>query len=383
MRGHLVKRGKNSWSVVLFLGRDPATGNKKYQWHSVKGPKKNAERVLAEMLYQMDNGGFVQPTKCTVREFLRQWLKDYAASNVRPLTAEGYAQKIERHIIPALGKITLTDLQPSHIQAFYRDSLERGRLDGKGGLSPRTVLHIHRILYSALSYAVRWNLVARNVAQAVDPPRSGRKQMRTLDVEGVNRLLEASKGTLYQPLIHLAVYTGLRRSELLGLRWRSVDLDMSTLAVVQILHHLKDGRIVFQEPKSLKGKRQVALSPSAVMALREYKHRQELERLLIGISLSPDDLVFANPDGSPFLPDSVTHAFIKIVRSTGLEGIRFHDLRHTHASLMLRQGVHPKIVSERLGHATVAITLDTYSHVTPGLQEAAALRFEEGLQSVS
>ena len=211
------------------------------------------------------------------------------------------------------------------------------------------MLHIHRILYDALSHAVKWGYVIRNVAQAVDPPRARYKEMQTLDTEGVNRLLEASEDTIYHPLIHLAIYTGLRRSELLGLRWRNVDLDMATLSVVQVLHHLHDGSITFQEPKSQKGKRQVALSPVAVLALREHKKRQELERMMVGVPLAPDDLVFSNADNSPLLPNSVTHAFIKIVRRVGLYGIRLHDLRHTHASLMLRQGIHPKIVSERLG----------------------------------
>ena len=168
--------------------------------------------------------------------------------------------------------------------------------------------------------------------------------------------MEASQGTMYHPLVHLAVYTGLRRSELLGLRWRDVDLDMATFFVVQVLHQLRDGRLIFNNPKSGKSRRQVALSPSSALVLRAHREQQGLERSLMGIPLTLDGLVFSHPDGSPLLPNTVTHAFIKIVRRVGLEGIRFHDLRHTHASLMLRQGVHPKIVSECLGHATVSIT---------------------------
>jgi len=154
---------------------------------------------------------------------------------------------------------------------------------------------------------------------------------------------------------------------------------MATVSVVQVLHCLDGGKVVFQEPKSSKGKRQIALSPAAVIALRGHKQKQELERLdclMKGAPVVNDDLVFSNSDGSPLLPNSVTHAFIKTVRRLGLRGVRFHDLRHTHASLMLKQGIHPKIVSERLGHATIGITLDTYSHVMPGLQQAAALKFD-------
>ncbi len=204
-------------------------------------------------------------------------------------------------------------------------------------------------------------------------------EMRTLDAEGVRRLLEESRGSVYHPIIHLAVYTGLRRSELVGLRWSDIDFDMATLQVVQVVHCLRDGTIVFQQPKSQKGRRQVALSPSVVLALREHRENQKLLNLLMGVPSTPNEFVFAGANGSPVLPNTVTHGFIKLVRRAGLHGIRFHDLRHTDASLLLRQGIHPKIVSERLGHSTVSITLDTYSHVTPGLQEAAALRFEEGL----
>jgi len=204
--------------------------------------------------------------------------------------------------------------------------------------------------------------------------------MRALDAEDVNRLLEASKDSIYYPIFHLAVYTGMRRSELLGLRWRDVDLDMSTLSVIQTLHCLGKGKIVFQEPKSQKGKRQIDLSPTAVIALREHRQKQEVERLMLGSVLVPDDLVITNFDGTPLLPNSVTHAFIKTVRRLGLHGVRFHDLRHTHATLLLRQGVNIKALQERLGHSTITTTLDIYAHVTPGMQKDAALRFEEALQ---
>ena len=380
MRGHITKRSKNSWSIVLDQGRDPTTGKRRQQWISVKGTKKDAERRLTELLGQVDTGRYVKPTKTTVAEFLRQWLRDYVATNVRPRTAEGYQMVVEHHLIPSLGNVALAQLQPSHLQEHYAKALKEGRIDGKeGGLSARSVLHHHRILSEALSHAVRWGLVGRNVAQAVNPPRPEHREMQTLDNDGVRNLLEAARNTVYYPLLHLAIYTGLRRSEILGLRWKDVDLDMATLSVVQVLHHLRDGRTVFQEPKTAKGRRMVALSPMAVLALRGHRERQEAERLLLGIPLASEASVFSHPDGSPFLPDSVTHAFAKIARRAGLQGIRLHDLRHTHASLMLRQGVHPKIVSERLGHSTISITLDTYSHVLPGLQEAAAQRFDDDI----
>lgn len=383
MKGH-IRKHRDSWAIIVELPRDPQTGKRRQKWVTLKGTRTDAEKKLAELLHQVNTGSFSRPgKKLTVENFLTQWLNDYAAINVRPLTKQSYEHWIRKQINPAIGTLLLSRLQPSHLQTFYRKALETGRIDGKGGLSRSSVVHIHRILHDALSYAVQCGLLSRNVTDTVKPPRACHKEMRTLDSVGVSRLLEASKDTIYYHIFHLAVFTGMRRSELLGLRWRDVDLDMATVSVVQTLHCLGKGKVIFQEPKSSKGKRQIALSPAAVIALREHRQQQELERLdclLKGAPVVYDDLVFSNSDGSPLLPNSVTHAFIKTVRRLGLREVRFHDLRHTHASLMLKQGIHPKIVSERLGHATIGITLDTYSHVTPGLQEAAALRFEQCLQ---
>jgi len=383
MKGH-IRKHRDSWAIIVELPSDPQTGKRRQKWVTLKGTRKDAETKLSELLHQVNTGSFSRPgKKLTVENFLTQWLNDYAAINVRPLTNQSYEHWIKKQIIPAIGGVLLSRLQPSHLQTFYRKALETGRIDGKGGLSPRSVVHIHRILHDALSYAVQCKLLSCNIADTIKPPKARHKEMRTLDSVGVSKLLEASKDTVYYPIFHLAVYTGMRRSELLGLRWRAVDLDTATVSVTQVLHHLRDGSIQFQEPKSQKGKRQIALSPVAVIGLREHKQKQDLERLdclMKGAPVANDDLVFSNSDGSPLLPNSVTHAFIKTVRRLGLHGVRFHDLRHTHATLMLKQGVHPKIVSERLGHSTIGITLDTYSHVTPGLQEAAALRFEQCLQ---
>jgi integrase len=203
--------------------------------------------------------------------------------------------------------------------------------------------------------------------------------MRTLDVDEIQMLLGKTEETIYHPLFHLAIYSGLRRSELLALRWKQIDVDMAVLYVVEVLHRLNDGRIIFDQPKSRNGRRPVSLSPDAVLSLRRHRERQEQEATLLGVTITGERLVFSQPDGSPLLPDSVSHAFTRIAQRAGINGVRLHDLRHTHATLMLQQGIHPKIVSERLGHGSIAITLDTYSHVVPGLQEAAAKRFDEAM----
>ncbi len=379
MRGHIRKRG-NSWTIVVELGRDPVTGKRKQQWQSIKGTKKDAERELRVLLTSLETGTYVKPTKSTLGEYLERWLRDYVQTNVRPKTAEGYMSKIRCHILPEIGQVPLADLQPSHLQTLYRTKLESGRVNGDGGLGPSTVNQLHRILSAALRHAVKWGLVGRNVAEAVDPPRAPRNEPHILDSKDVHTLLAASKETPYYQVFHLAIYTGLRRSELLGLRWRDIDLDMATLSVVQTRMQLSGGKSFFQEPKTSRSRRQVALPPSTVLVLREYREQQEVQALLVGWEITPDSSVFRYDDGSPILPDTITHVFHKTSSKVGLHGVRFHDLRHTHASLMLKQGTHPKIVSERMGHSTVSITLDVYSHVTPGIQQAAALAFEEVVQ---
>jgi integrase len=220
-------------------------------------------------------------------------------------------------------------------------------------------------------------LLARNVADAVSPPRYQRAQWQTLSEFDLNRLLEAAKKTPYYVLFYQALFTGMRRSELLALRWCDVDLLMCQAHVTRSLHHLRTGEVVIRAPKSARGRRMVALTASSALLFQEHRDRQEALRAELRAPLKDDDLIFSDKEGRPMLPDRVTHAWIKLVRQTGLRGIRLHDARHTHASLMLKQGVHPKVVQERLGHASIQITLDTYSHVAPGLQEAAAAGFDK------
>ena len=207
--------------------------------------------------------------------------------------------------------------------------------------------------------------------------------MATFTEEQARLFLEAVAESPYHELFTVALYTGMRRSELLGLPWKDVDLYLAQLSVTQTLHRLSSGGFIFGKPKTAKRRRTIALPPTVCILLGQLKERQIGERLLLGLKLQDDDLVFSKPDGKPLDPSIITRTFRKIIKRAGLPSLRFHDLRHTHASLMLKQGIHPKIVSERLGHSSIGITLDTYSHVMPGLQEAAALRFEEGLQQSS
>jgi len=378
MKGHIRQRGEKSWAVVLDLGRD-AGGKRRQKWHTVKGTKKDAQRELARLLHELNTGAYVEPTAMTLAVYLDRWLHDYAKSNVSPKTYERYEEIVRLHLKPALGHVQLSKLQPLQIARYYSDALVSGRADGGGGLSARSVLHHHRVLRSALHQAVKWLLLPRNPADAVDPPRPQNREMKALDEEATATLLRAAASTRLSLPVMLAVTTGLRRGEILGLRWEDIDFQSATLAVRQSIEQTREG-LRFKQPKTVKGRRVVALPSLAIEALKQHRAKQAATRLALGGGYSDNDLVCAREDGTPWPPDALSTAFVGLVRKAGVPVVRFHDLRHTHATQLLRQGVHPKIVSERLGHSTVGITLDVYSHVLPGMQEEAAMRTDVALR---
>ena len=370
MRGHIRSRYKGSYSICLNLGRDPVTGQRKQQWVSVKGTKKDAEKKLAELLHQIDTGTFVQPTKLTIADFLEQWLRDYCKANLAPNTTETYEFFVHKHIIPVIGQIPLSSLRPEHLQRLYSDKLN-------GGLGSRSVRYIHGTMHKALKTAVKLGMIARNPAESLDVPKIKRHDIQIMNESDIHIFLEYARDTSYHTLFYTALFTGMRRSELLALRWSDIDLLLGQISVNHTLHRLDNREVIIRQPKTARGKRTIALSPSTIEVLREHRTQQAELKKSLGVTLAEDDFVFCQPDGSPLLPDSITQAWRRLAHRTGLNGIRLHDARHTHASLMLKQGIHPKIVQERLGHASIQITLDTYSHVAPGLQEAAAARFDE------
>ena len=381
MRGSIKQRSKGSWTIILDVGRDPATGKRRQKWETIRGTKREAEKRLAELQHQLNTDTYVTSSKLTVAEFLYQWLESYVSSNCRESTYERYKGVIDDHLIPDMGSIPLSELKAAHLQTHYSKALKEGRKSSgpSEGLSPWTVRKHHVTLREALSHALKWGLVSKNVTLAVDPPKPPRPEARALDGDDAQYILTSAQGTIWHPIFHLALYTGMRRGEILGLRWKDVDLNLSVLYIAQAMQQLDDGRVIIQEPKTPNSRRSVALSPVAAISLRSHRERQEVDFLTVERPFTPQTLVFERADGTTPVPDSVTHAFTRYAQKAGVHGVHLHNLRHTHASLMLKAGVHPKIVSERLGHSSVAFTLDTYSHVTPGLQEAAALKFDQTL----
>jgi integrase len=331
------------------------------------------------LITELKGGSSVDPKKLTVREHLENWL-EHVQAHVTPKTLERYKGVVRGHLIPSLGSIKLTELQPVQISAMLAKAATEGRKDGRGGLSPASVLYQHRLLKEALTVAVsEWRLISWNPSDGVKPPRLQRRKMAALTAEQTATLIDTARPyRLFIPVL-LAVTAGLRRGEVCALRWRHADLTEGRLAVVESTEQTKAGTRE-KAPKSGRG-RLVTLTPLAIEALRRHKAAQADELAKLEISQTNDTHIAAQADGQPLKPNSLTHEFVRFVAGKKLPKVRFHDLRHTHASHMLAGNVHPKIVQERLGHASVAITLDIYSHAIPTLQQSAALTVDDALQA--
>jgi integrase len=381
MKGHLEERGKDRWYIVLELGRD-ADGKRRRRRVTFDGKKTAAEKELVRLLRQLDTGTYLEPDRVTVAEYLRQWLADYAKPKVAPRTYERYEEIVRLHLAPELGHLKLAKLRPAQISAFYAKELEKGNKQTKGALSAQTVLHHHRVLKEALRQAVKWQLLYHNPAEAVEPPRPEKREMKTLTAEETKELFKTSEGSALHGPIVLAATTGMRAGEVLGLHWRELDLHEGRLYVTQALQATRSQGLVFRQPKTAKSKRPVKLLPLTVAILKAHGKEQAAERLRAGKEWKDQDLVFPTENGLPWHPSHFHNAWRKFARDNGIQ-VRFHDLRHTHATLLLCEGIHPKVVSERLGHSTVGITLDTYSHVLPDLQDEAVSRLQLSLGEVA
>lgn len=323
-----------------------------------------AREKLSAALKARRAGLPVADERRTVAMFFEQWL-EAKRSTVRPSTWLSYSVNVRRHVLPRVGRVPLTKLGPQDLQKLYADALA-------SGLSSTSVRHIHAMLHAALAQAESWGLIARNVARLVQPPRAARKETRTLTDEQARTLLESARSSRLEALYVVALSTGMREGELLALRWSDVDLDGAHIQVRATLQRTESGH-AFGPPKTARSRRHVALTRAAVAALRRHKGVQAGERLRAGAAWEDMGLVFANEIGRPMDPSNLLRrSFYPLLQAAGLPRIRFHDLRHSAATLMLSRNIHPKVVSEMLGHSQVAVTLDLYSHVTPTMQREAA-----------
>ena len=376
MKGHIRERSPGKWAIVVDI-RDPATGKRRRKWHTFHGTKRQAETECSRLVAEISGGVYIEPDKTTLGDFLGRWL-EHIRPAVSPKTQERYAELCQKTLPADLAAIPLSKLRTERVDAALTELLSTGRRDGKGGLSARTVHHARRVLIKALNQAVTWQLIRQNPAIASQAPKITRVGVEAYSPAQTAELIETMRPTrLFVPVL-LAVTCGLRRGEIAALRWRDIDFEACELSVSRSAEQTVDG-IRYKEPKSGKA-RTVALSRTMVEELKAHRARQAEEQLRLGLRLSENSFLVAQFDGSPLQPRSITHEWMRLIKKTALPRIRFHDLRHTHATQMLAAGVHPKIASERLGHSTIGITLDLYSHVMPGMQADAAERVDEALQ---
>ncbi len=360
MRGSVIKRG-GSYSAVLDLGRDAATGKRRRMWHSGYHTRKDAEKARTALLADLDRGGYVEPQSLTFGAYLTEsWLP---AVKVRldESTWSMYETNIRAHITPELGGLRLQRLSAPDLNVFYARLLANGRRDGRGGLSERTVRIQHVIIHAALKDAVDWDLVPRNVADKADPPAGRSKEKAIWSPEQVGAFLNHCAGDRLAAMWRLAATTGARRAEIAALLWADVDLD-------------RDLVTLWRDPKTRTSKRTISLDAGTVAGLRAHRARQATERLAAGPLWQDSGAVFTMEDGRPVATDYLTRLFGRKVIEAGLPVITLHGLRHAYATMLLRAGEPIRVVSQRIGHATPNITLAVYAHVLPGDDSRAADR---------
>lgn len=371
MKGYFRKRG-NKWSFTVDIGRDPQTGKRKQKTVSGFKTKKEAEAACAELIAQIEAGEYKEPSRLTLKEFILEFMEG-EKHRVRESTWHRQMHLINKHIIPSLGGIPLKDFSPLHLRQFYSDKTEEG-------LSSTYLHSMHTVLSKIMHAAEQWGMVGKNPASLVPPPRPRRLEMSVWTIEEAQKFLKASEGRKYYIAYLLALYTGMRRGEILALQWSDIIFDDGIIRVQRTLY-ATGGKITFQQPKTKGAARTIIVSPFVLSALKKHRVRQQEKKLQLGKAYEDHNLVVSNWKGTPVYPTDIDHDFQAAIKSAGVPRIRFHDLRHTHATILLQLGEHPKVVSERLGHSTTSITMDVYSHVLPNMQKSLADNFEQAMKT--
>lgn len=379
--GSIIKRKDGTWSAYLSNVFDPSTGKFKRKYFYAKTQKEVLAK-LEEARNKQKNGGVIDPIKITLGEFLDLWLTEFKKPILRPSTYESYEYIIRLHIKPSLGNILLRDLKPEQIQSYYNQKAKTGRVDKstRPDLSPRTIRYIHTILKQALEQAVKNEYVDKNVACLTSVPPKKKKEVRVLTLEEQKAFLNALDGIRLSAAFKLALASGVRLGELLALKWEHVDLQEGSIKITQSLRRIKTfdenaptkTSIIFQDPKTESGKRHIPIPSSVISDLKIHKRKQNEEKLLLGEAYLDNDLVFCTELGKALEPRNFTRLFYSITKKANLKGVNFHALRHTYATRLLEANEHPKVVQELLGHSSITMTLDIYSHVMPEVKKAAA-----------
>jgi len=374
MRGSVYKRG-STWTWHFDVDPDPLSGRRRQRTRGGYATKKAAERALAEAIGQWRAGQLPQRSTHTLGHYLQaEWLPA-ARPRLRASTWANYRTYADAYVVPVLGGVRLQALTPVQLNHLYAHLLERGRRKpaggGRAGLAPKTVRNVHVMLHSALHDAVRWGYLARNVAKAADPPAARSPERRVWSPAQLRAFLDHVREDRLYALWLLVATTGMRRGELAGLRWADIDDDHATVSPL-VPRVVVDHQVHDSAPKTDRGRRRLALDPVTLEALRDHRRRQAEDRALVGPRYQDRGYVFAWPDGRPLHPDNITGWFAQHTRAAGLPPIRLHDVRHSYATATLSVGISAKVISERLGHASVAFTLQVHGHVIPGMDADAA-----------
>jgi integrase len=371
MRGSIERRVAKNGAVTWTCRVDvPGADGKRTQKRLSAPTRKELEAMVAKVLHGLTTGSYVEPTKTTVGDYLSNHWLPAIESTVRPATVARYRQMVKGHLDPGLGKLVLAKLTAAHLQRFYADRLA-------AGLSPTSVNNFHMVLHRALDQAIKWKMIGINPCDGAEPPRRARTEMKTWDAEQVKAFLTATEGHPLHALYRLALLTGMRRGELLALRWQDIDLKRGALAIRRTLTRDVTDHWMMGEPKTAAGRRAIALPASCVAALKRHQTAQKARMVQYRDIWQETGLVFDRGDGAMLHPNVPYETFRRLAAEHGLPLIRFHDLRHTSATMALAGGIHPKIVSERLGHSSISMTLDRYSHVSMSMQQEAADRLDQ------
>lgn len=364
MKGKVFKRGK-TWSYVVDLPSDQDTGKRIQKKKGGFPTQKEADKALVALLSSVHKGEYVSENNMTIAAFLEIWLKEYALQKYKATVYDVEESIINSRIIPGIGRQKLQQIKPLTVNKFYNGLLEK--------YSPDYVRHIHAILRKAFRQAVKWEMIVSNPLDKVEAPKLRRKEMKTWSMEQCLHFLDTAEGHVHQIVYSLAIHTGMRKGEVLGLRWGDIDWEGKSLMIQQTVNWTPSKGIIIQDTKTSSSARRI---PIGDMLITDLKHRQqiiELDKQNIGVDNYKDhDLVCCYANGEPIKPRRVTETFAFLTGKSELPKIRFHDLRHSHASMLLNNGINAKIGAERLGHSSVQIYLDRYSHLLPDMQRDAA-----------
>ena len=375
MAGQIIERGKNTYLVRVYMGLD-ADGKRKYHNKTIHGGKKDADKYLTKVLRERDTGTFVEPSKETLSEFLDKWLESTVKTRVRERTYNDYKERVKLYIKPNLGDNKLHQLTAEQIQTLLYNKMLGD------GLSPRSVRYAHTILRNALEQAVKWGKIYRNPCSLVDLPRQKKEEMKVLTPEQAGQFMEATIFSPWKAFFSLLLTSGVRPSEALGLKWSDIDFEGKKITINRALTRARTGGgWTLEEPKTSRSRRTIPIPSTTMRDLKEHKETQAAQILEAKPGkYNNQGFVFAADNGEPMNDKNILRRHFKpLLEQAGLPDIRLYDLRHTCATLLLSAGENPKVVSERLGHATITLTLDTYSHVLPDMQQGAADKLENML----